>query len=134
MNLLLKYGQLILVFFCISTFFYILKDFNTSSFKSLLANINYVSIVYTLVFGIIIILIKVFRLKIISEQFNYPINLSLAYKSQVISILFAMVTPGRVGEISKLYLLAENNQEKFPVVTSIIIFEILVRLVMVPQL
>jgi uncharacterized protein (TIRG00374 family) len=103
-----------------------LRDFNSANLKEIIARIDYRWIITGMLFVGVNILCKIFRLEIIAEQFNYKVNFELVYKTQVISLILALLTPGRVGEVSKIYLLSENDKAKFPLVTSIMLFEILV--------
>jgi uncharacterized protein (TIRG00374 family) len=123
---LLKYGQYFVVLCCTVVFIYMLRDFNSANMGEILAHINYGWIFVAMVFAAVNILFKVFRLFVIAEQFNYKSPLELIYKTQVVSLIFALLTPGRVGEVSKLYLLSQKRKEKYPVVTSIMLYELLV--------
>jgi uncharacterized protein (TIRG00374 family) len=120
---LLKFGQYALVCFCLITFFYMVRDFRAENLKKLFSEINYSYIIFAMFFAGIVLMIKAIRLQILSEQFNLFIKFPLAYKTQVISIIYAILTPGRVGEVSKIFLLSENQSEKFSLVTSITLFE-----------
>lgn len=125
MKKIIKYGQYILVLICIVTFFYILKDFNSSNLKQLIKNINYFWVFITIITAVIISLIKVIRLKVICQQFNYNPDNKTVYKSQIISILLAFLTPGRVGEVSKVHLLSQGNKEFYKLTANIMFLEII---------
>lgn len=121
----LKNLQLILLLSCFIFLIFIIKDINSSKIKDIILNADIKFILLAILASAINILFKVYRLKIISYQFGLKISLWLAYKTQVASLLFAMLTPGRVGEVSKVYLLAENDKNKYSIITGIMFFEII---------
>src|SRR4029078_4004736 len=99
MQKIIKYGQYLVVLFCLIIFFYILRDFNSSNLKDIISKIDYAWIFVAMGFATVNIIFKAIRVKIISEQFNYKISFEIIYKTQVISLIFALLTPGRVGEV-----------------------------------
>jgi len=120
----MKLIQLLLVFVCSFFFFYLLRDFNSTEFKNTISSVRFFPICLAISFCAFGVICKVYRLKFITEQFGLKVNLPLAYKSQTISLLLAMLTPARFGEISKLWLLAENDRSKYPLVANITLYEI----------
>lgn len=120
----MKFIQILLVFICSFFFLYLLRDLNSSELKEILFSVNFFPILLAVFFCACGVIGKVYRLKIIAEQFGLKVNLSLAYKSQTVSLLLAMLTPARFGEISKLWLLAENDRSKYPLVANITLYEI----------
>ncbi len=59
-------------------------------------------------------------------KFDIDITLIEATKIQTISIIFAMITPGRAGEFTKIFLLAKEKKELIASTTLVCIFERLV--------
>jgi uncharacterized protein (TIRG00374 family) len=69
------------------------------------------------------IFLKAIRLKEISKPFDINYSLLEFVKIQTISISFSLITPGRIGEFTKIYLLNEKYKDKLFVSTFICIFE-----------
>lgn len=114
------------LFFIVAILFIvnILKnDFSSKELKSLIYTSDYKLILLSIIASFILLVIKGFRLKSLSNAFNIPINIVEATKIQAISIVFSLMTPGRAGEFTKIFMLAKDKKELIPEGTVICIFE-----------
>ncbi|MEK7435021.1 MAG: lysylphosphatidylglycerol synthase transmembrane domain-containing protein [Cyanobacteriota bacterium] len=102
------------------------NDFNSDDFKKLILKADYLYLINTIVIVFISIILKGHRLQIISKQFEIFPSFFEAVKIQIISITFAMITPGRAGEFTKIFLLAKEDKKKLPLTTVICVFERLI--------
>lgn len=97
--------------------------FNSTELKALLFKANYSYLTLAILLTAIGIVIKGKRLQILANQFEINSSLWEFTKIQTISITFALITPGRAGEFTKIYLLAKDKKELLPAGTVICIFE-----------
>jgi uncharacterized protein (TIRG00374 family) len=102
----------------------ILKNgFNSAELKSLILKANYYYLFYSVLISAFIILLKGMRLQILAKPFEINFGLREFIKIQLISITFAIITPGRAGEFTKIYLLAKDKKENLSAGTVICVFE-----------
>lgn len=99
------------------------NDFNSKELKSLIYTSDYKFIFLAILVSFILLIVKGFRLKSLANAFNMPINIFEATKIQAISIVFSLMTPGRAGEFTKIFMLAKDKKELIPEGTVICIFE-----------
>lgn len=114
------------LFFIVAILFIvnILKnDFSSKELKSLIYISDYKLIFLSIIASFILLIIKGLRLKSLANTFNMPINIIEATKIQAISIVFSLMTPGRAGEFTKIFMLAKDKKELIPEGTVICIFE-----------
>jgi uncharacterized protein (TIRG00374 family) len=102
----------------------ILKNgFNSAELKALILKADYSWIFFGVAVSAVIIVLKGMRLQIISKPFEINFGLAEFIKIQLISITFAIITPGRAGEFTKIYLLAKEKKEHLSAGTVICVFE-----------
>lgn len=102
----------------------ILKNgFNSAELKSLILNANYFYLFLSIVITALGIILKGKRLQILAQPFEINFSLKEFIKIQLISITFAIITPGRAGEFTKIYLLAKDKKEHLSAGTVICVFE-----------
>jgi glycosyltransferase 2 family protein len=103
----------LLVSIAILVFLYFKADFNTDGFWRIISGINLPIYLFSL-FGVIIVLgIKSYRWKLLvaNEGYNYKAYRSFgAYMS---SDAIGIVTPGRIGEIARLYYVRQETDISF---------------------
>lgn len=63
----------------------------------------------TLLVSFLILIIKSYKLKLIVNSGNKKITMSNSIFVQISSVLLAMITPGRLGEFSKIYFLKKKG-------------------------
>lgn len=102
------------------------NDFNSDNFKTLIGKASTLYLFLASFFVFLGIILKGHRLQIISKQFDITPSFFESIKIQVISITFAMITPGRAGEFTKIFLLTKEDKKKLPLGTVICIFERLI--------
>lgn len=102
------------------------NGFDSRELKSLIFSANPLYLILGIVITAIVVVLKGKRIEILSKQFDIDISLLEATKIQTISIIFAMITPGRAGEFTKIFLLAKEKKELIASTTLICIFERLV--------
>ncbi|MBW3003731.1 flippase-like domain-containing protein [Candidatus Woesearchaeota archaeon] len=73
------------------------------------------------------ILVKIIRFKFVTKYFDHKLNFRNSALIQMFGICVAMVTPGRLGEASKIYLLYRKGI-RLSISMSIMIFERLIDL------
>lgn len=124
MKNLFKVLKVAVFVFSILFIFNILKnDFNSNELKSLIFKADYKLLFASTIVSAILMIIKSFRLQSLAKAFEIPISLLESTKIQLISITFSIMTPGRVGEFTKIFLLAKDKKELIPAGTVICLFE-----------
>jgi len=119
-----KYLKFFIFLFSIIILFYILKNnFNSKEFVNLIIKSDKKYLILCVVVVFFEIFLKAIRLKEISKPFDINYSLLEFVKIQTISISFSLITPGRIGEFTKIYLLNEKYKDKLFVSTFICIFE-----------
>ncbi|MCX6796329.1 MAG: lysylphosphatidylglycerol synthase transmembrane domain-containing protein, partial [Candidatus Falkowbacteria bacterium] len=125
MNILEKNGKRYLNFLGIFLFLYILSRINFSDFFNKLPQINLWLILLLPPLIIIINLIKAWRWRIMlsRQNINYPFTqIILIYLS---GIFFGAITPGRIGELGRLYYLKKDQHSTFNSLTTLILDKVL---------
>lgn len=102
------------------------NGFDSRELKSLITSANPLYLVLSLLISAVIVILKGKRIQNLSKFFNIDVSLQEATKIQTISIIFALITPGRAGEFTKIFLLAKEKKDLIPSTTLICIFERLV--------
>jgi uncharacterized protein (TIRG00374 family) len=102
------------------------NGFDSRELKTLIISANPFYIILGIIITAIGVVLKGKRIQILSKQFDIDISLIEATKIQTISIIFAMITPGRAGEFTKIFLLAKEKKELIASTTLVCIFERLV--------
>lgn len=102
------------------------NGFDSRELKSLIASANPLYLIVSILISAVIVILKGKRIQNLSKFFDINISLQEATKIQTISIIFALITPGRAGEFTKIFLLAKERKDLIPSTTLICIFERLV--------
>jgi uncharacterized protein (TIRG00374 family) len=104
--------------------FIILKNgFSSAELKSLILKANFYYLFFSIIITALGIVLKGKRLQIMANPFEINFKLLEFIKIQLISITFAIITPGRAGEFTKIYLLAKEKKEHLSAGTVICVFE-----------
>lgn len=102
----------------------ILKNgFDSKELKSLMLTANPAYIIFGMFIVSLGVILKGKRLQILARQFDIKNTLPESIKIQCITIVFALITPGRAGEFTKIFLLAKDRKDLIPATTLICIFE-----------
>lgn len=124
MKVIFKYLKIIIFTISIFILFYILKNsFNSKEFTNLIFKSEKKYLILCLLIVITEVIFKSIRLKEISKPFDINYSLFDFIKIQTISISFSIITPGRIGEFTKIYLLNDKYKDKLLISTFICIFE-----------
>ncbi len=108
---LLKGAQFLLLLGVMAGLFYLLKqDFEAETFRHLMAQAQYLWLGAALLTALLGLLLKAWRLQVLGRDFGLSHGVRACFRIQVISISLGMVTPGRAGELSKVFLLAQGQQ------------------------
>lgn len=102
------------------------NGFDSRELKTLILNANPFYIIVGMLITAFGLVLKGKRIQVLGEQFGIETTLAESVKIQTISIIFAMITPGRAGEFTKIFLLAKEKKELIPNTTLICIFERLI--------
>ncbi len=87
------------------------KDFQAEQFQTLLQQASFAWLGLALLAAFLGLLFKVQRLKEMAQVFGLPISFRQSFDIQVISISLGIITPGRAGELSKVFLMTETRPE-----------------------
>lgn len=124
MKVVFKYLKIIIFLLSVFILFYILKNsFDSKEFTSLILKSDKKYLILCILVIVFEVFLKAVRLKELSNPFDIKYSLLEFTKIQTISISFSLVTPGRVGEFTKIYLLNDKYKDKLLVSTFICIFE-----------
>lgn len=99
------------------------NGFDSRELKTLILSANPLYIILSILITAFGVVLKGKRLQILAEQFEIKTTLPESIKIQTISIIFAIITPGRAGEFTKIFLLAKDRKDLIPSTTLICIFE-----------
>ena len=119
---LFKYLQIILTILFIFGIIYFLRHLDYMAVIALFVKSNKWLFMLAVLTYFLSLLFKIIRLKIISSYYSHPLKLSYAATMQLVAISLAIMTPGRVGEFSKIFMLKKNNMPLSKSI-SLIIFE-----------
>lgn len=103
-------------------FIWMLKGIEWAQAYDLFLRSNKLFILLAIIAMIISVLIKIWRFGLVTKYYKHGISFKDAALIQMIGISLAMITPGRIGEASKIFLL---NKKGIPLnkSLSIMIFE-----------
>lgn len=91
--------------------FYLLKkDFEAETLRQLMAQAQYLWLGAALLTVLMGLVLKAWRLQVLGRDFGLTHGVSACFRIQVISISLGMVTPGRAGELSKIFLLSQGQK------------------------
>lgn len=94
-------------------FLFASTKFSFTDFKNILSNLN-LSLYIPALFGVVIVLgIKSYRWKMLISDEGYEYNAKKAFGAYMASDAIGIVTPGRIGEIARLYYLREESEIGF---------------------
>ncbi|MBC7475047.1 MAG: flippase-like domain-containing protein [Candidatus Sericytochromatia bacterium] len=131
MKNLFKFLKVAFFIVAIILLFNILKNgFNSNDLKVLIAKADYSFLFLSIIVTGLGLVLKGKRLQILANQFEIKNSLIESIRIQLISITFALITPGRAGEFTKVFLLAKDKKNLLPSSTMIAIFERLIDFLM----
>jgi len=124
MKNLVKILKITIFIIAIALLVVILKNgFDSKELKSLMLTANPIYIILGMLIVALGVVLKGKRLQILANQFDIKNTLLESIKIQCITIVFALITPGRAGEFTKIFLLAKDRKDLIPATTLICIFE-----------
>ncbi|NOU45794.1 MAG: flippase-like domain-containing protein [Bacteroidales bacterium] len=108
-NLIFKISGSIFILFLLFRFI----DFDKSSFITILSKLDLPLFFFSLTGVIVVLAIKSFRWHLIIRQqgLQYPVGKS--FGAYMASFTIGLITPGRIGEIARLYYLRQDNDIEF---------------------
>jgi len=109
MGIKLKIFKIAIGLMFILGFFYMLYNINWVDAYDLFVSSKKLFLILSAFFMFASILVKIYRFKLATQYYHHPISFKDAALIQMIGISIAMVTPGRVGEASKIFLLKKQD-------------------------
>lgn len=108
---LLKGAQFLLLLGVLVGLFYLLKkDFEAETLRQLMAQAQWHWLGAALATVLLGLVFKAWRLQVLGKDFGLSHGVNACFRIQVISISLGMVTPGRAGELSKIFLLSQGQK------------------------
>jgi uncharacterized protein (TIRG00374 family) len=105
--------KIILIIKVIVTIFlllFIFKRFDFSRFLKILSDADLIYFIYALLFVPIILLIRGLKWKLLLNNVNINIDFKTSFKSVVGGLAIGIITPGRVGEVSRSVFIKTNKK------------------------
>lgn len=108
----LKFAQILLLVGVLVGLFYLLKkDFQAETLQELLQQAQWTWLAAAVACAFAGLACKAWRLQVLARDFGLNHPLWACFRIQVLSISLGMLTPGRAGELSKVFLLAQKQKQ-----------------------
>lgn len=99
------------------------QSFQAQSFQNLLLQAHYPWLLASAGLVLSELLLKALRLRLLAQPFAIQHSFRNWLRIQVLGIALATVTPGRLGEVAKVFLMAEKAPDKWGLSLLLCIFE-----------
>ena len=109
----------------IIVFLLILKKIDFNNLKTQFKNINYIKIIYGIVFLFLYHILKSYRWKLLLSFQNIKIKLFNCYCMYIKGLYLGLVTPGRIGDFVKIIYLKNRNVDVIKSSVNVIIDRII---------
>ncbi|MGE3724588.1 MAG: flippase-like domain-containing protein [Candidatus Sericytochromatia bacterium] len=117
----LRWGLILLVLLGLG--FLLNQSFQAQAFQSLLLQAHYPWLIAGAGLVLFELLLKALRLRILAHPFAIEHSFRNWLRIQVLGIALATVTPGRLGEVAKVFLMAEKTPDKWGLSLLLCLFE-----------
>lgn len=103
----------LVVTIAILVFLFMQVPFSRSDFFSIMSRVDFRYLMPAMTGVVVVLGIKSFRWKLLVNREGYPYNSGKAFGAYMSSDAIGIVTPGRIGEIARLYYLRQENDISF---------------------